>query len=66
MRYLFLALRILPVINFLDIPAPQGNAYYKKPFVVDIQFLPAKTFVLDNCTFETVKHSAAGSLCCIG
>ncbi len=39
--------------NFLEIPAPQGNAYYKKPFVVDIQFLPAKTFVLDNCTFET-------------
>jgi outer membrane protein OmpA-like peptidoglycan-associated protein len=41
--------------NFLDIPAPQGNAYYKKPFVVDIQFLPSKTFVLDNCTFETGK-----------
>lgn len=41
--------------NILDIPAPQGNAYYKKPFVVDIQFLPAKTFVLDNCTFETGK-----------
>lgn len=41
--------------NILDIPAPQGNAYYKQPFVVDIQFLPAKTFVLDNCTFETGK-----------
>jgi outer membrane protein OmpA-like peptidoglycan-associated protein len=41
--------------NLLDIPAPQGNAYYKNPFKVDIQFLPAKTFVLDNCTFETGK-----------
>ncbi len=41
--------------NFLEIPATQGNAYYKNPFKVDIQFLPAKTFVLDNCTFETGK-----------
>ena len=41
--------------NFLDIPAPVGNAYYKKPFKVDIQFLPSKTFVLDNCNFETGK-----------
>ena len=41
--------------NILDIPAPVGNAYYKNPFKIDIQFLPAKTFVLDNCTFETGK-----------
>ena len=41
--------------NFLDIPATKGNAYYKDPFKVDIQFLPAKTFVLDNCNFETGK-----------
>ncbi|HMJ46560.1 MAG TPA: hypothetical protein VK498_04490, partial [Ferruginibacter sp.] len=41
--------------NLLDIPATTGNAYYKKPFKVDIQFLPAKTFVLDNCNFETGK-----------
>jgi outer membrane protein OmpA-like peptidoglycan-associated protein len=41
--------------NFLDIPATQGNAYYKNPFKVDIQFLPSKTFVLDNCNFETGK-----------
>lgn len=41
--------------NFLDIPALSGNAYYKNPFKVDIQFLPAKTFVLDNCNFETGK-----------
>ena len=41
--------------NFLDIPATTGNAYYKNPFKVDIQFMPAKTFVLDNCNFETGK-----------
>ena len=39
----------------LDIPATQGNAYYKNPFKVDIQFLPAKSFVLDDCNFETGK-----------
>ena len=31
------------------------NASYKKPFVVDIQFQPAKTFVLDDVNFETGK-----------
>jgi OOP family OmpA-OmpF porin len=41
--------------NFLDIPATTGNSYYKNPFKVDIQFMPAKTFVLDNCNFETGK-----------
>ena len=41
--------------NVLDIPATKGNAYYKDPFKVDIQFLPAKNFVLDNCNFETGK-----------
>lgn len=41
--------------NVLDIPAPAGNAYYKKPFKVDIQFQPSKTFVLENCNFETGK-----------
>jgi OOP family OmpA-OmpF porin len=41
--------------NVLDIPAPTGNAYYKKPFKVNIQFQPAKTFVLENCNFETGK-----------
>jgi len=39
----------------LDIPATQGNAYYKNPFKVNIQFLPAKSFVLDDCNFETGK-----------
>ncbi|MEO6537786.1 MAG: OmpA family protein [Ferruginibacter sp.] len=41
--------------NILDIPATTGTAYYKNPFKVDIQFLPAKTFVLDDCNFETGK-----------
>ena len=39
----------------LDIPALKGNAYYKDPFNVDIQFMPAKTFVLDNCNFDFGK-----------
>jgi OmpA-OmpF porin, OOP family len=41
--------------NFLEIPALNGNAYYKDPFVVDIQHLPAKSFVLEDCNFETGK-----------
>ncbi|MEO6404758.1 MAG: OmpA family protein [Ferruginibacter sp.] len=41
--------------NFLDIPATKGNAYYKNPFKVDIQFQPSKTFVLQDCNFETGK-----------
>ena len=41
--------------NVLDIPALTSNAYYKNPFKVDIQFMPAKSFVLDNCNFETGK-----------
>ena len=39
----------------LDIPPLQGKAYYKNPFKVDIQFLPAKSFVLEDCNFETGK-----------
>jgi len=39
----------------LDIPPVQGKAYYKNPFKVDIQFLPAKSFVLEDCNFETGK-----------
>lgn len=41
--------------DVLDIPMPQGNAYYKKPFVLDFQFEPAKSFVLENCNFENGK-----------
>jgi OmpA-OmpF porin, OOP family len=39
----------------LDIPPLQGKAYYKNPFKVNIQFLPAKSFVLEDCNFETGK-----------
>ena len=39
--------------NFLEIPALKENQYYKKPFNVEIQFQAPKSFVLDNCTFET-------------
>ncbi len=41
--------------NILTIPPTQGNAYYKNPFVVDIQHLPAKSFILEDCNFETGK-----------
>lgn len=41
--------------NVLEIPAPKGNAYYKDPFKVNIQFQPSKTFILDDCNFETGK-----------
>lgn len=41
--------------NILTIPMPKGNAYYKDPFKVEIQHLPAKSFVLDDCNFETGK-----------
>lgn len=40
---------------FLEIPPVEGKAYYKNPFKVDIQFLPAKSFVLEDCNFETGK-----------
>lgn len=41
--------------NVLDIPPLQGNAYYKNPFKIDIQFQPSKTFILENVNFETGK-----------
>lgn len=43
--------------DVLEIPALKGNAYYKDPFVVDIQHLPAKSFVLEDCNFETGKST---------
>jgi outer membrane protein OmpA-like peptidoglycan-associated protein len=43
--------------NILDIPALKGNSYYKNAFVVDIQHLPAKSFVLEDCNFETGKST---------
>jgi outer membrane protein OmpA-like peptidoglycan-associated protein len=41
--------------NVLNIPLPKGNAYYKDPFKVNIQHLPAKSFILEDCNFETGK-----------
>ncbi len=41
--------------NFLEIPALGANASYKKAFKVDIQFQPAKTFVLEDVNYETGK-----------
>lgn len=43
--------------DVLEIPALKGNAYYKTPFIVDIQHLPAKSFVLEDCNFETGKST---------
>lgn len=41
--------------NILDIPALAGNSYYKNPFNVNLEFDPAKTFVLDNVEFDFGK-----------
>ena len=41
--------------NILTIPGLAANATYKNPFEVDIQFQPAKTFVLDDVNFTTGK-----------
>ena len=41
--------------TILDIPALKSNQYYKNPFKVDIQFEAPKSFVLQNCNFETGK-----------
>ncbi len=42
-------------IDSLVIPALEGRKYYKNPFVVAYKFLPAKSFVLDNCNFDNGK-----------
>lgn len=44
-------------IDSLEIPALTGNNYYTDPFVVTYQFLPAKSFVLQDCTFDNGKAS---------
>lgn len=41
--------------NVLEIPALKDNQSYKNPFKVNIQFLPAKGFILEGCVFETGK-----------
>lgn len=45
--------------NVLEILPLKGNEFYKNPFKVDIQFQPSKTFVLENCNFETGKAMLA-------
>ena len=42
-------------LNVLDIPALKGNAYYKDSFIVNLQHLPAKSFILENCNFQSGK-----------
>ncbi|MDQ2862191.1 MAG: OmpA family protein [Bacteroidota bacterium] len=44
-------------VNVLDIPALSSNSYYKNPFMVNLQFEPPKTFVLDNVEFDFGKSS---------
>jgi outer membrane protein OmpA-like peptidoglycan-associated protein len=39
----------------MNIPALGPNQFYKNPFVVDIKFEPAKTFVLENVEFDFGK-----------
>ena len=41
--------------SFLDIPGLAANQSYKKSFKVDIQFQPAKTFILEDVNYETGK-----------
>jgi OmpA-OmpF porin, OOP family len=41
--------------NFLEIAALGANQSYKKPFKVDIEFQPAKTFILEDVNYETGK-----------
>ena len=43
------------VYNVLDIPALKENQFVKNPIKIAIQFEAPKSFVLDNCTFETGK-----------
>ena len=39
----------------LEVPAISGKAYYKDAMTVDLEHQPAKTFVLEDCNFETGK-----------
>lgn len=41
--------------SILDIPALAANAFYKNPFVIEMKFEPAKTFVLENVEFDFGK-----------
>jgi len=41
--------------NFINIPALGPNAFYHKPFTVNLEFDPSKTFILDNVEFDFGK-----------
>jgi len=41
--------------DVMDVPDPGPNASYKKPFILTFQFSPSKTFILEDCNFETGK-----------
>jgi OmpA-OmpF porin, OOP family len=43
------------VYNILDLPTLKENQFVKNPIKVLVEFTPPKSFVLDNCTFETGK-----------
>ena len=54
-EYFFLGFKDSISYNFLDILLATENSSYKKPFKVNIQHQPPKTFVLEDCNFETGK-----------
>ena len=41
--------------NIVEIPALPANSFYKNPFIVKIEFDPAKTFILQNVEFDFGK-----------
>jgi OmpA-OmpF porin, OOP family len=41
--------------DIMEVPDPGPNASYKKPFILTFQFSPSKTFILEDCNFETGK-----------
>jgi len=48
-------------IDSIVIPAQEGRKYYKNPFAISYKFLPAKSFVLDNCNFDNGKATLQDS-----
>jgi OmpA-OmpF porin, OOP family len=42
-------------LNILDLPTPKGNANYKQAQEVELQYMAPKSFVLEDCNFETGK-----------
>ena len=52
--------------NVMDIRALGPNSYYKEPFMVNLEFDPPKTFVLENVEFDfgksTLRTQSFGTL----